>query len=346
MTGGVKMLKTVRVEDAVGMAIAHDLTKIVPDEFKGAAFKKGHVIKQEDVQKLKDMGKYHIYVLEVGEGILHENEAAKRIAACAVGKGLACSEPSEGKITVKSSVDGILKINLEALYAVNSIDDVMFSTIHENSAMEVGSRVAGTRVIPLVVEEEKIEQVEKICAEKGPIVHVDEFLPKKGGIVVTGSEVFEGRIKDKFGPVMEKKLENLKIENLGIKYSRDDADMTAEKIEALIRAGADIVICAGGMSVDPDDLTPAAIRKVGDTVVTYGAPVLPGAMFMLAYKGETAIMGVPACAMYHRATALELVLPRVLAGEKVSKMDIVKMANGGLCLGCDECTYPVCPFGK
>lgn len=340
------MFKTVKVEDAIGMAIAHDLTKIVPGEFKGAAFKKGHVIEQGDVQKLKDMGKYHIYVLEMGEGILHENEAAKRIASCAVGKGLVCSEPSEGKITVKSNVDGILRIDVEELYEVNAIEDVMFSTIHKNSVMEKGSLAAGTRVIPLVIDEYKIKQIEDICANKGPIIYVDEFLPKKGGIVVTGSEVFEGRINDKFGPVMEKKLEELKIENLGIRYSRDDANMTAAKIEELIGEGADIVICAGGMSVDPDDMTPAAIRNVSDAVVTYGAPVLPGAMFMLAYKGEAAIMGVPACAMYHRATALELVLPRVLAGERIGKMDIVKMADGGLCLGCDECTYPVCPFGK
>lgn len=346
VNGGNRMFKTVNVEDAVGMTIAHDLTKIVPDEFKGAAFKKGHVIEPEDVQKLKDMGKYHIYVLEMGDGILHENEAAKRIANCTVGKGLNCSEPSEGKITIKSEVDGIFKINLETLYKVNSIDEIMFATIHENSVVQKDSKTAGTRIIPLVIDEKKIIEIEKICKEDGPIVYVDKFLNKKGGVVVTGSEVFDGRITDKFGPIMAKKFESLNMENIGIKYSRDDADMTAQKIQEFIDEGAEIIICAGGMSVDPDDLTPAAIKQISDTVVSYGAPVLPGAMFMLAYKEETVIMGVPACAMYHRATALELVLPRVLAGERMNKMDIVKLANGGFCLGCKECTYPICPFGK
>lgn len=340
------MFRTVKVEDAVGMAIAHDLTKIVPSEFKGAAFKKGHIIRLEDVQKLKDMGKYHIYVLELGKGILHENEAVQRIVDCTVGKGLDYSQPSEGKITLKSKYEGIIRINLDALYAINSIEDIMFATIHENSLIKKGSKVAGTRIIPLTISEEKINEVEKICKEKGPVIYAEQFSPKKGGIIITGSEVYDGRITDKFGPVMEKKFEALNIVNIGVEYSKDDAEMTAQKIEKLINAGAEIIICAGGMSVDPDDLTPAAIKSISDKVITYGAPILPGAMFMLAYKGEVAIMGVPACAMYHKATALELVLPRVLVGEKLNKMDIVKMANGGFCLGCDECTYPLCPFGK
>jgi methylmalonyl-CoA mutase cobalamin-binding subunit len=344
--GGSSMFKTVKVEDAIGMAIAHDLTKIVPNEYKGPAFKKGHIISSDDVQKLKDMGKYHIYVLEIEEGVIHENEAADRIAACAVGNGLICSKPSEGKITIKSSIDGVLKINSEALFEVNSVDQVMFSTIHGNSVLEKDKKVAGTRVIPLVIDEKQIEKVQNICREKGPLIWARPFLNKKAGIVVTGSEVFDGRIKDKFGPVMEEKFRKLGIEVLATEYSRDDAEMTAGKIENLIKQGAEIIICAGGMSVDPDDLTPAAIKAVSDEVVTYGAPVLPGAMFMLAYKGDVAIMGVPACAMFHRATALELVLPRIITGERMSKGDIVRMGEGGFCLGCDVCTYPVCPFGK
>lgn len=340
------MFKTLKVEEALGMAIAHDLTKIVPDEYKGPAFKKGHIISAEDVQKLKDMGKYHIYVLEIEEGLLHENEAAKRIASCAVGRGLLCSEPSEGKITIRSEVDGILKINSEALIELNSVEQIMFSTIHGNSVLKENSKVAGTRVIPLVIDEKQIAEVENICRERGHIIWAEPFLNKKAGIVITGSEVYDGRIKDKFGPIMEQKFKDLGIEVVGIEYSRDNSDMTAEKIDYLVKNGAQIIVCAGGMSVDPDDLTPAAISKVSDEVITYGAPVLPGAMFMLAYKGDAVIMGVPACAMFHRATALELVLPRILAGEKLTKRDIVKMGEGGFCLGCDECNYPVCPFGK
>ncbi|WP_432663998.1 molybdopterin-binding protein [Wukongibacter baidiensis] len=339
-------MKKVRVEDAVGMVLGHDLTRIVPGEFKGAAFKKGHIVKEEDVEILKNMGKYNIHVFDLNEDMIHEDEAAMRMAKAAAGDGLYLSGPSEGKISIKAKAKGILKVNLEALLQINDIEMIMFATLHNNSVIEKDQTVAGTRIIPLVTEVEKIHDVEKICENLGKVLSIKEIKPRKVGIVVTGSEVFEGRIKDKFGPVLEEKIKEQGSTLIGLKFAPDDKEKIEEAIKSLIDNGAEIILTAGGMSVDADDVTPNAIENISDKVITYGSPVLPGAMFMLAYKEETPILGIPACGMYFRTTVLDLVLPRVLAGEVLTKKDITSLAHGGLCLGCEVCRYPVCPFGK
>jgi len=339
-------LKKVKVEDAIGMVLGHDLTKIVPGEFKGAAFKKGHIVREEDVEVFKNMGKYNIHVFELDEDMIHEDEAAIRIAEAAVGNGLYLQGPSEGKINIKSKGKGILKINLDALLEINNIDMIMFATLHNNTVVEKGQTVAGTRIIPLVTEKEKIEEVEEICKNLGRVLSIMEIKPRKVGIVVTGSEVFEGRIKDKFGPVLRDKIDDFGSDLIELKYSPDDRAKIEEAITALIDKGAEVILTAGGMSVDADDVTPNAIESISHRVITYGSPVLPGAMFMLAYKDKTAILGIPACGMYFRTTVLDLVLPRILAGEVLNKRDITSLAHGGLCLGCKVCRYPVCPFGK
>ncbi|WP_352418374.1 molybdopterin-binding protein [Proteiniborus sp.] len=339
-------MKKVKVEDAVGMVLAHDLTKIVPGQFKGAAYRKGYIIKQEDIDKLKDMGKNHINVMELTENDVHEDDAAIRIGTAISGGGVYTTQPSEGKVTIKAKERGLLKINLKALETVNDIELIIIATLHNNTLVEKDQAVAGTRIIPLAIEKTKIEKIEQICNDLGAIISVKELKPLKAGIVVTGSEVYHGRITDKFGPVLEGKVRFYGGTLLGVKYASDDSEMIQETINSFIEEGADIILTSGGMSVDADDVTPTAIKSISDRVITYGSPVLPGAMFMLAYKGNTPILGVPACGMYHKTTVLDLVLPRVIAGEVLTRKDITSLGHGGLCLNCKVCHYPVCPFGK
>ncbi|WIV12549.1 molybdopterin-binding protein [Proteiniborus sp. MB09-C3] len=339
-------MKKVNVEVAAGLVLAHDLTKIVPGQFKGAAFKKGHIIKPEDIEILKDMGKNHINVMELTENDIHEDDAAIRIGTAISGVGVYTTQPSEGKVTIKAKERGLLKINLEALEAVNDIELIIIATMHNNTVVDKDQAVAGTRIIPLAIEKDKIERIEKICNDLGTIVSVKELKSLKAGIVVTGSEVYHGRITDKFGPVLEEKVRFYGGTALGIKYASDDTEMIQDSINSFIEQGADIILTSGGMSVDADDVTPTSIRNMSDRVITYGSPVLPGAMFMIAYRGDTPILGVPACGMYHKTTVLDLILPRIMAGEVLSRKDITSLGHGGLCLNCRVCHYPVCPFGK
>lgn len=339
-------MQKVRVEDAIGMVLGHDLTKIVPGEFKGAAFKKGHIIKKDDVTVLKDMGKNHLYVIDLKDDLLHEDDAAIRIGKAISGIGLYFEGPSEGKVNIKSKVKGILKINLKSLEAVNNIDSIILATLHNNSLVDKDRIVAATRIIPLAIDKERIEEIEKICTILGKVIEIKEIKSKKVGIVVTGSEVYEGRITDKFGPVIKDKALKYGAKFIGIKYSPDEKEEIERAIMSFIQEGAEVVLTAGGMSVDADDVSPIAIRNISNEVITYGSPVLPGAMFMLAYTDKAAILGVPACGMYFKTTVLDLIFPRVLAEEKLCKKDIVSLGHGGLCLGCKECRYPICPFGK
>ncbi len=339
-------MKKVRVEDAVGMVLGHDLTKIVPGEFKGAAFKKGQVITAADIDVLKNMGKYHIYVIDLEDNYIHEDEASIRIGQAAAGEGVYLKGPVEGKISINAQVKGILKINLSLLTEINDIDSVILATLHSNTLVEKDRNVAGTRIIPLTVEKKKIIEIESICNKRGPIISINEIKPLKVGIVVTGTEVYEGRIQDRFGPVLQGKVNQYGAKTAGIKYAPDEQKEIQIAISSLIKQGAEVILTAGGMSVDADDVTPSAIQAIADEVITYGSPVLPGAMFMLAYRNQVTILGIPACGMYFRTTVLDLVFPRVLSGEVLSRKDINSLAHGGLCLGCEECRYPVCPFGK
>ncbi|WP_028308672.1 molybdopterin-binding protein [Desulfitibacter alkalitolerans] len=339
-------MKKVKVQDAVGMILCHDLTKIVPGEFKGCAFKKGHVIREEDIPELLKLGKENIFVWEHKEGMLHEDEAALRIARAVAGERIGLSEPSEGKINLVAKVKGILKIDVERLNRINSIEHIMCATIHENQVVDENQLLAGTRVIPLVIEEERIRFVEAVC-NSNPIINIRPISSKKVGIVSTGSEIYHGRIKDRFGPVVKDKVERYNCQVLGQTIVDDKVEMILKAINEYLVLGADMVIVTGGMSVDPDDLTPLAIRSTGAHIVSYGAPVLPGAMFLLAYlHGKTPIMGLPGCVMYSKTTVFDLILPRVLAGEILSKNDLSRLGHGGLCTTCPSCTFPACSFGK
>ncbi len=338
-------MKKVNTKDAVGMILCHDITEIVPGVKKGTAFKKGHVIREEDIEHLLDLGKYNIFVWDEENGTVHENEAADRISKAAAGKGVALSGVSEGKINFVADYDGILKIKREAVYDLNRDREICFSVIHPDKIVKRGQLLGGTRVIPLAVKEETVERAEKISSENSPIIEVLPFKPMKIGVVTTGREVKEGRIKDGFLPVLERKAEEIGSEIIGQLFPGDDAEEIAGAIKLFIEKGADMVQVTGGMSVDPDDCTPTAIRMAAEEE-SYGSPVLPGAMFMLAYAGDVPVVGLPGCVMYSKRTIFDLVVPRLAADEKITREDIVMLAVGGQCEGCEVCTYPKCGFGR
>lgn len=339
-------MKVVSVEDSVGMILSHDMTEIIPGKHKSAVFKKGHVVKADDVERLLNMGKRHIPIIEYDERNIHEDEAALKIAQATVGNGMILSEPSEGKVTLTAKWDGLLKINTKALIEINKIEDIMVATTHTNFLVEAGGHVAGTRIIPLITALENIHKVEKICYENYPVIQVVPLKHIKVGVVITGSEVFHGRIEDKFGPAIHKKFDEVGSSVMRQIYADDDPAMIATAINTLIRDGAQMIAVTGGMSVDADDVTPLGIKMAGAEIECYGAPVLPGAMFLLSYINEIPIVGLPGCVMYSKRTIFDLILPRLLTGEKVNKEDIIKLAHGGLCMECKNCNYPNCGFGK
>ena len=339
-------MKQIRIEDSVGCILSHDVTKIVPGEFKGRLFKKGHVIREEDIPKLLDIGKEHIYVWEPKKGQLHENDAAIRVKDLVLGQGCYISEEiKEGKIDFFANTQGIVKINKDLLLKLNLLGEIIVSTIHNNTPVKKGEKIGATRVIPLIIDEKKILEAEKIIKEK--IISVEEIKPKKAVLITTGNEVYKGRIKDAFLPVMKDKLEYYGSEIVKQIILPDNKEMITENIlKAIEEDKVDMIICTGGMSVDPDDVTPSAIKDCNGEIVTYGAPVLPGAMFLLAYYKNIPILGVPSCAMYSKRTIFDLVLPRILADEKLSFEDIARFGNGGMCLNCEICSFPHCSFGK
>ncbi len=339
-------MEQIRVEDAVGMVLCHDMTEIIPGERKGCAFRKGHIIQQQDIEKLLDIGKRYIYVWDLKKGYLHENDAALRMATAAVGKGVALSPVKEGKIELRAVETGIVKIDLDTLYAVNELEEVCFATIRHNKLVQKGTLLAGTRVIPLVVKESLIQQFEQICKKNPPMIQIVPLKPAKIGIVTTGSEIQSGRISDQFGEVLRQKATETGSEIIGQVFPGDDQQAITTEILNFIEQGADLVEVTGGMSVDPDDVTPSAIRACKGEIITYGAPVLPGAMFMLSYIKGIPVVGLPGCVMYAKRTIFDLVVPRLLAGERLRKQDFIKLAHGGQCSNCTTCIYPNCGFGE
>lgn len=371
--------QTVRVTEAVGTILAHDITEIRPGEFKGRAFRKGHVIREEDVCHLQRLGKEQLFVLNVGVDELHEDEAVHALARALMGEGVRTQgEPKEGKINIVADRDGLLRVDREALLAFNLLGEVMCATVHTNSMVKKGQIVAGTRAIPLVIGKGVVEEAVAI-AERGKrkaenssttgrsrsgVIEVRELRKPRAGVVITGSEIYHGKVKDAFAPVIAKKIEELGGEIVGTYYAPDDARFIEDRLRELLAAGADLLITTGGMSVDPDDVTRYAIRNLGATDIVYGSAVLPGAMVLAGYvpktergrrkaegnetpdAGMVPVLGIPACGMYHKTTVFDLVLPRMLAGERIGRRELAELGHGGLCLNCRECRYPVCPFGK
>jgi hypothetical protein len=341
------MNKTVDVDDAVGMVLGHDITEIRQGEFKGRAFKKGHVVRPEDVDHLKRLGKNHLYVLDIQPGSLHEDEAAAILANAFCGEGVGFEgEPREGKIELTARHDGLLKVDVNALAEVNLLGDIMCATRHTDTVVKEGMVVAATRAIPLVVAADPVEKAADIGRKGGGLIRVLPFRKARAGLIITGTEIYNNLVEDKFEAVFRQKIKEMAAEVAGVAFVPDDADRIEGEIRRLLSEGADLIMTSGGMSVDPDDVTRQGIRQVGGEIALYGAPVLPGAMFMLSYVDGVPILGVPACGMYHSITVLDLVLPRVLAGETLTRRDIARLGHGGMCLNCKTCRYPVCPFGK
>lgn len=339
-------MDTVKTEDAVGMVLGHDITEIVPGEFKGIAFKKGHIIKEEDIEKLLRIGKENIYVFNLEENEIHENDAAIRLGNMFAGPGIYFSEPGEGKINIKPEYTGLLKINRELLDAVNDVGDMCLATIHENIKVKKDDLLAGCRIIPLTIKKEKIDEIEKMVENKAPMFEIKPFLNFKVALIITGSEVYKGRIEDKFGPVIERKVKAFGSDIFHKTIVQDDLEVIKDAVLDAKKIGAEIIIVTGGMSVDPDDKTPGAIKATGADIVSYGTPVLPGAMLLFAYLEDVPVFGLPGCVMFAHTTAFDLLLPRVFAGEKIVRKDITRMGYGGQCLTCEVCTFPNCHFGK
>lgn len=339
-------MKLIRTEGAVGQVLCHDMTQIIPGAYKDARFRKGHIVTAEDIPVLLSMGKENLYIFELREGKVHENDAAERMCALCLNEGMSRSEVKEGKIEIFAERDGLLRIDREKLCAVNAIDELMIATRHGDTAVKVGDKLAGTRVIPLVIDEAKLIEAERIVGGS-PMLEVLPFQLKRAGVVTTGSEVYRGRIEDKFTPVLEQKLAAFGIAMTEHITVDDGLDNIKSAIDRLRATDVDLILCTGGMSVDPDDNTPGAIKASGARIVTYGAPVLPGAMFLLGYFDDgRPILGLPGCVMYAKATIFDLALPRIAAGVEMTRRDFATMGEGGLCLGCKPCTYPNCGFGK
>ena len=344
-------MKEIRTEDAVGHILCHDITQIIKDEKKGVLFKKGHVVKEEDIPLLFSVGKEHLFVWEKKPGILHENEAAEILYKICAGHSTKVhgTEIKEGKIEVVSKIDGILKIRRDALVAVNSLGEMMIASRHGDFPVKKGDKVAGTRIIPLVIEKEKMDAAEKVAGNL-PIFDILPYQQKKVGIVTTGSEIKKGLIQDTFTPVLREKLSGFPTEVTGQVMPGDDKEEITKAILSFADAGADLIICTGGMSVDPDDRTPGGIRDTGAKIVTYGAPVLPGAMLLVAYLERNGrsipVLGLPGCVMYAKRTVFDLILPRVMADDEIKAEEIARLGEGGLCLNCPVCTFPNCGFGK
>ncbi|MEG0306632.1 MAG: molybdopterin-binding protein [Clostridium sp.] len=337
-------MKSVKVEDSIGMVVAHDLTKIVANEFKGARFKKGHIIELKDIEEMKSMGKNHVYVLELDEENLHEDDAVNEIVQAIKGNNIFFEGPKEGKINLLATTSGLLKVNLEMLYDINSIKDIVVSTLHNNTVVKSGDIVAATKVTPLVIEKKYINEVKELLENEIGIIKIKPFVHKNVGIIITGTEVYEGIITDKFAPLIKSKVISYGASVNDVIFVPDDLEKIVHAIEEFKKSGFDLIICSGGMSVDADDVTPIAIEKASSQVITYGAPVIPGAMFMLAYSNDIPIIGIPACGMFFNITIFDVLLPRLMANDKISRREISKMSHGGLCLRCNVCNYPICPF--
>jgi molybdenum cofactor synthesis domain-containing protein len=339
-------MKKLRVEDAIGQVLCHDMTRIVRDDMKGPQFRKGHIIQAEDIPMLLSMGKEHIYVWEKHPGMLHEDEAALRLSGLCLNEGMRRSEVKEGKIELFALHDGLFRCQVERLNRINAIEDIIIASRHSLSAVKAGDILAAAKVIPLVIGEEKVAQAEG-CAEGAPIMELLPYLCKTVCVITTGNEVASGRIKDTFTPVIVGKLAEYGISLKRHFIVGDGLEQVAQAIAAARQEGVDMILCTGGMSVDPDDNTPGAVKQSGAEIVSYGAPVFPGSMFLLGYYQDgLPIMGLPGCVMYAAATIFDLVLPRIAAGLRMTRRDFTVMGNGGLCLSCTPCTFPLCPFGK
>jgi len=340
------MLRKVKLDDAIGMVLGHDVTKVIPGKFKGPVFRRGHIIQKEDIPELLSIGKEHIYVIELEEGEIHEEEAAICISRAIGGTGIEFSQPKEGRVNLIAKVHGLLKVNVALLKKVNFITEILAATLHNNTVCHPGMIVAGTKIVPLYTTKSKLSEVERICQKSGKVIKIVPIKKRKVGIVITGNEVFKGIIQDKFGEVIKKKCEALGSTINHQVIVPDDAGIIAQAIQEAKTKGSEVIVVCGGLSVDPDDVTVEGVRKCGARLISYGAPVMPGAMFLYAMLDAVPILGAPAAVSHNPSTIFDLILPRILCGEELTRDDIIELGHGGLCLNCSKCSFPICPFGK
>ena len=337
-------MKKVKVQDAIGMTLCHDITAMVGG-FKGAAFKRGHVITQEDIPRLLDIGKQHVFIWEENAGEIHEEDAARRLSQMTAVDGAHYGSISEGKIQLFADQDGMFRVDKALLAAVNRIGDITITTLPDHYPVKAGDRLASMRIVPLVTEERQIAEAEALCAGK-QLYDLRPFKPLKVGIIITGSEIYHGRIKDKFERVARAKLAHYPAEILGVHVCDDELDMIVGAGRALLAEGTELLIFSGGMSVDPDDLTPSAIREMGAEIVSYGVPSQPGNMTLVAYLDQAALLGVPGAAINRPTTMFDVLLPQIFCGDPLTKDDLIRLGEGGLCQMCDNCHFPNCTFGR
>lgn len=337
-------MKKIKVEEAVGLTLCHDITAM-RDGFKGAAFRRGHVIVPEDIPALLDLGKRTVFVWEENAGELHEEDCALRMAAMAPVEGAHYEGPAEGKVMLKADVRGMFRVDTALLGEVNAIPDVTIATLPDHYPVEVGARLCSMRIVPLVTREENILRAEALCKDH-PLLALKPYRELKVGVIITGSEIYSGRIRDKFEPVARGKLEKYPHQLLGVTLCDDEEEMLLAAARKYLDMGAELLIFSGGMSVDPDDLTPSAIRALGADIVSHGVPAQPGNMTLVAYLGGTAILGVPGAAVSLPTTIFDVLLPQIFAGERFTEDDLRRLGEGGLCQLCERCHFPNCTFGR
>lgn len=337
-------MKKIKVQDAVGRELCHDITEM-NDDFKGVAFKRGHIIQEQDITHMLRIGKQHVFVWEENAGEVHEDDCARRMASMAPVEGAHYTEPAEGKVLLFADQRGMFRVNRKLLNKINSIGDITICTLPDHYPVEVGARLASMRIVPLVTKEEQIIKAEQLCSNE-KLLDLRPYQHKKIGVIITGNEVYHGRIKDKFAPVIQAKMKHYPSQIVGISACKDDLDGIVNAAKKHLENGADFLIFTGGMSVDPDDLTPTAIRKLGADIVIYGVPSQPGNMTLVAYLGDIPILGVPGAAIKLPTTVFDVLLSQVFAGDKITKEELIGLADGGLCQMCQTCHWPNCTFGR
>ena len=340
------MMKKIKIEDAIGTVLGHDVTQIIPGQFKGPKFKRGHLIRGEDIPEFLKIGKEHVYVMDVKAGAIHEDDAALRLGKAFSGENIDLTGPSEGKVTFHSKIKGILKINLPLLHRINLSGNIILSTLHRYTPCTPGMAIGATRIISLIAPEREIKKIENWCKKGGPVIEILPYRKLNIGVVVTGNEFFKGRTEDRFDDRVGEKIIGLGSRVVKKMVIPDDIDRIAQALLEVQNDNVDLILVSGGLSVDPDDVTRAGIKKAGAKIIFYGTPVLPGAMFLYGMLGGKPVMGLPACVFHHNATLFDIIFPRILVGEVLNRREISLLGHGGFCHNCDPCHFPVCPFGK
>jgi len=338
-------MKRCSVEESVGQILAYDITEVNREKgIKKRAYKRGHVIQADEVDHLKSLGRKTVFIEDGEDGGVHEDDAAKMTAPLAAGDNISFDEaPSEGKVGFYADVAGVFKVDEKRLYDINYLGIPSMPTIHNNLGVKKGDSVAAFRIIPLVCEQEIMDKIREILKE--PLFYIEPYKVKNCSLLITGSEVYEGIIQDGFRPVIEAKLKKYGVELAEYEIVPDKLDVVRDAVKRLA-SGADMVITTGGTSVDPDDITSQALADAGVIYEMKGTPLQPGNNFTVGYLDDTPVCAVPAAALHFTATSLDILMPRMLAGEKITKADLAKLAHGGLCHFCKKCVYPICPFGR